>query len=141
MNDPTCVDNASVQITHIFETTWDNEDNITMVNYSPDNHTQVEAKKVTLKIDKVWLRIDNISIQGVLGSKICGYEYWTGVTNDVTGCDDGNFKFFDNGTVMKGIARVENDVFRWNMNDHTSRRYPDALKCNQGGLDSTGQYL
>ena len=112
-----------------------------MVNYSPDNHTQVEAKKVSLKIDKVWLRIDNISLQGVLGSKICGHEYWTGVTNDVTGCDDGNFEFFDNGTVMKGIARVENDVFRWNMNDNTSSQYPDELNCNQFGLESNGNYL
>ena len=73
--------------------------------------------------------------------KICGHEYWTGVTNDVTGCDDGNFEFFDNGTVMKGIARVENDVFRWNMHDNTSSQYPDELNCNQFGLESNGNYL
>ena len=64
-----------------------------MVNYSPDNYTQVEAKKGTLKFEKVWLRIDNISLLQDLGTKICGYEYWTNVTNDVTGCDEGNFQF------------------------------------------------
>jgi len=140
-NDPTCVDNASVQITHIIEGVWDAEDNITMVKYSYDNASMVEAKKGTLTIDSFNLRIDNISLLGVLGSKICGHEYWTGVTNDVTGCDDGNFEFFDNGTVMKGIARVENDVFRWNMHDNTSSQYPDALNCNQFGLESNGNYM
>ena len=141
MNDPTCVDNASVQITHIFETTWDNEDNITMVNYSPDNHTQVEAKKGTLKFDKVGLRIDNISLLQYLGTNICGYEYWTNVTNDVTGCDDGNFEFPDNGTTIKAVARVENNIFRWETTDNSSEPYPTELNCNQFGLESAGNYL
>ena len=141
MNDPTCVDNASVQITHIFETTWDNEDNITMVNYSPDNHTQVEAKKGTLKFDKVGLRIDNISLLQYLGTNICGYEYWTNVTNDVTGCDDRNFQFPDNGTTIKAVARVENNIFRWETTDNSSEPYPTELNCNQFGLESAGNYL
>ena len=139
--DSTCTDDSAIQITQIFDGDWTSADNVTQVKYSYDNASMVEAKRGTFTIDSVHLRIDNISLLGDLGTNICGIGNWIGQTHDVTGCDDGNFEYFDNGTVIKGIARVENDVFRWNVNDNTTSSYPDELGCNQFGLESDGDYL
>ena len=142
--DSTCTDDSAIQITQIFDGVWTSEDNVTQVKYSYDNTSMVEAKRGTFTIDSVHLRIDNISLLGDLGTNICGIGNWIGQTHDVTGCDDGKFEYFDNGTVIKSIARVENDVFRWDAIDNSSPsypNYPDTLGCNQFGLESNGSYL